>query len=108
MKTKIRKGDRVMVISGKDKGKVGEVIRVFPKDSRLIVQGVNLRIKHQAQTQSRGRTIPAGIIEFEGPIAISNVMLLDPKDNKPTRVRLEREESKIIRVSKRTGTRIDK
>ncbi len=108
MNSKIRKGDRVMVISGNDKGKVGEVIRVLPKENRLVVQGVNLRIKHQAQTQSRGKTIPAGKIEFEGPIDISNVMLVDPKDSKPTRVRMERKDGKAIRVSKRTGTRIDK
>jgi large subunit ribosomal protein L24 len=108
MKTKIRKGDRVVVVSGKDKGTVGEVIRVITEESRVVVQGVNLRIKHQAQTQSRGKTIPAGKIEFEAPIDISNVMLVDPKDGKPTRVRIEREDGKPIRVSKRTGTPIDK
>jgi large subunit ribosomal protein L24 len=108
MKTKIRKGDRVMVISGNDKGMTGEVIRVIPEENRVVVQGVNLRKKHQAQTQSRGKTIPAGIIEFEAPINISNVMLVDPKDGKPTRIRLERKDGKPIRVSARTGTAIDK
>jgi large subunit ribosomal protein L24 len=108
MKIKIRKGDRVMVISGNDKGMTGEVIRVIPEENRLVVQGVNLRKKHQAQTQSRGKTIPAGIIEFEAPINISNVMLVDPKDGKPTRIRLERKDGKPIRVSARTGTAIDK
>ena len=108
MKRKIRKGDRVVVITGKDKGIVGEVIRVFPKEDRVVVQGVNLRIKHQTQTQSRGKTIPSGKIEFEAPINISNVALIDPKDGKPTRVRIERKDGKPIRVSKRTGAPIDK
>jgi len=108
MKRKIRKGDSVVVISGKDKGTVGEVIRVLPEEGRVVVQGVNLRIKHQAQTQSRGKTIPAGKIEFEAPIDISNVMLVDPKDGKATRVRIERKDGKPIRVSKRTGTPLDK
>jgi len=108
MKTKIRKGDSVVVVSGKDKGTVGEVIRVITDEGRVVVQGVNLCIKHQAQTQSRGKTIPAGKIEFEAPIAISNVMLVDPKDGKPTRVRIEREEGKPIRVSARTGEPFDK
>jgi large subunit ribosomal protein L24 len=108
MKRKIRKGDRVIVVSGKDKGTVGEVIRVNPDERRVVVQGVNLRIKHQAQTQSRGKTIPSGKIEFEAPIDISNVMLLDPKDGKPTRVRIERKDGKSIRVSARTGAPIDK
>lgn len=108
MKRKIRKGDSVVVISGKDKGTVGEVIRVLPTEDRVVVQGVNIRIKHQAQTQSGGRTVPAGKIEFEAPIDISNVMLVDPKDGKPTRVRIERKDGKPIRVSKRTGTPLDK
>jgi large subunit ribosomal protein L24 len=108
MKKKIRKGDRVMVISGNDKGTIGEVIRVLPDENRVVVQGVNLRKKHQAQTQSRGRTIPAGIIEFEAPIDLSNVMIVDPKDGKPTRVRIERKDDEPIRVSTRTNTPIDK
>lgn len=107
MKNKIRKGDRVVVISGKDKGTVGEVIRVIPSENRVVVQGVNLRIKHQGQTQSRGKTIPAGKIEFEAPVDVSNVMLVDPKDGKPTRVRIERKDGEPVRVSKRTDTPID-
>jgi len=106
MKRKIRKGDSVVVISGKDKGTVGEVIRVLPKEGRLVVQGVNLRIKHQAQTQSGGKTIPSGKIEFEAPIDISNVMLVG-KDGKPTRVRIERKDGKPVRVSARTGKPLD-
>ena len=107
MKQKIRKGDRVVVISGNDKGTVGEVIRVIPDENRVVVQGVNLRIKHQSQTQSRGKTIPAGKIEFEAPIDASNVMLVDPKDGKPTRVRIERENGEPVRVTKRSGTKLD-
>jgi large subunit ribosomal protein L24 len=107
MKQKIRKGDRVVVISGDDKGTVGEVIRVIPDENRVVVQGVNLQIKHQSQTQSRGKTIPAGKIEFEAPIDVSNVMLVDPKDGKPTRVRIERDNGEPVRVTKRSGTRLD-
>jgi large subunit ribosomal protein L24 len=107
MKQKIRKGDRVVVISGDDKGTVGEVIRVIPNENRVVVQGVNLQIKHQSQTQSRGKTIPAGKIEFEAPIDVSNVMLVDPKDGKPTRVRIERDNGEPVRVTKRSGTKLD-
>jgi large subunit ribosomal protein L24 len=107
MKTKIRKGDRVVVISGDDKGTVGEVIRVIPDESRVVVQGVNIHIKHQAQTQSRGKTIPAGKIEFEAPIDISNVMLIDPKSDEPTRVRIEREDGKPVRVAAKSGEKLD-
>lgn len=108
MKRKIKKGDRVMVVSGDEKGIVGEVIRVLTDEGRVVVQGVNLRIKHQAQTQSRGKTIPAGKIEFEAPVDISNVMLVDPKDNQPTRIRIERKDGKPIRVTTRTNTPLDK
>lgn len=108
MKTKIKKGDRVVVISGTDKGTVGEVIRVLPTEDRVVVQGVNIRTKHQAQTQSRGKTIPAGKIEFEAPISISNVMIVDPKNSKPTRVSIKRKDGKPMRVAKRSGTAIDK
>jgi len=108
MKTKIKKGDRVVVVSGDDKGTVGEVIRVIPDENRVVVQGVNLRIKHQAQTQSGGKTIPSGKIEFEAPIDLSNVMLVDPKDGKPTRVRIERKNGKPVRIAKRSGAAIDK
>ncbi len=109
MKMKIRKGDRVMVVRGgaEDKGKGGEVIRVEPATMRVVVQGVNLRKKHQKQTQSHGKTIPSGIIEFEGPIHVSNVVLINPKDNKPTKVKLQVKDGKRVRISKRTGEKID-
>jgi large subunit ribosomal protein L24 len=84
MKMKIRKGDRVRVMRGdaEDKGKVGEVIRVLPKENRVVVQGVNLVKKHQRQTQSGGKTIPSGIREFEAPIHISNVQLVTEASEK--------------------------
>jgi len=90
MKMKIRKGDRVRVMRGdeEDKNKVGEVIRVLPKENRVVVQGVNMVKKHQKQTQSSGKTIPAGIREFEAPIDLSNVALVDrasEKEAKETR-----------------------
>jgi len=108
MKTKIKKGDRVIVVSGKDKGKTGDVIRVIPNEKRVVVQGVNIHIKHQAQTQSRGKTIPAGKMEFDAPISISNVMLVDPKTNQPTRINIERKDGKPVRIAKRSGTPIEK
>jgi len=79
MKMKIHKGDRVRVMRGaeEDKDKVGEVIRVLPKENRVVVQGVNIVKKHQKQTQSAGKTIPAGIREFEAPIHASNVAVVD-------------------------------
>lgn len=112
MKTKIRKGDHVQVISGKDKGERGEVtrgevIKVLPKDSLVVVQGVNIRKKHQRQMENKGRTIRPGITEYEGPVHISNVMLVCPKCGKPTRVSLRRENGSSIRVCKECGVDID-
>ena len=84
MKMKIHKGDRVRVMRGaeEDKDKVGEVIRVLPKENRVVVQGVNIVKKHQKQTQSAGKTIPAGIREFEAPIHASNVAVVDRAEEK--------------------------
>lgn len=103
MKVKIRKGDTVEVISGKleDKGKRGEVIKVLPTEGRLVVQGVNLRKKHQRQVQTQGRTMNPGIIEFEAPVSISNVMLVCPQCGEPTRVGLLRKEEGVMRVCKK-------
>jgi large subunit ribosomal protein L24 len=89
MRVKIRKGDTVEVISGRleDKGKRGEVINVLLEDRRVVVQGVNIRTKHQKQVQTQaGRNINPGRIQFEGPIDISNVMLVCPKCGEPTRI----------------------
>ena len=110
MKVKIKKGDTIEVISGRyeDKGKRGEVIKVLPKDHRVVVQGVSIRKKHQSQVQTQGRSFTPGIIEFESPIDISNVMLVCPKCDKTTRVGIEREEDSVPqRVCKKCGAKFD-
>ena len=110
MKVKIRKGDTVEIISGRleDKGKRGEVIKVLPDERRVVVQGVNMRKKHQSQVQTQGRTMSPGIIEFEGSIDISNVMLVCPKCNETTRVAVQREEDgEAVRVCKHCQALID-
>jgi large subunit ribosomal protein L24 len=108
MKLKIRKGDTVEVISGRsdDKGKRGEVIKVLAEEGRVVVQGVNLRTKHQGQVQSQGRTVNPGIVKLEMPIDISNVMLVCQKCGEATRVRLSREEGKVLRVCKKCDAQI--
>lgn len=80
---KIRKNDNVMVISGNDKGKTGKVLKVFPKNNRVIIEGINLRKRHTKPSQKNPQ---GGILEKESPIHVSNVMLLDPKTNEPTRL----------------------
>lgn len=109
MKTKIRKGDIVEVISGRleDKGKRGEVIRVVPEEQRVVVQGVNLRKKHEKQMQTQGRTINPGIVEFEAPIDISNVMLVCPRCNEPTRVGFQRDNGERQRLCKKCQALFD-
>jgi large subunit ribosomal protein L24 len=106
---KIRKGDIVEVISGhwEDKGKRGEVIKVLPKETRIVVQGVNLRKKHQSQVQTQGRTLTPGIIEFEGSVHVSNVMLVCPKCDEPTRVGVQREDGEAIRICKQCEALIE-
>lgn len=108
-KLKIKKGDTVEVITGKeiDKGRRGEVIRVIPKDHRIVIQGINMRKKHQSQVQTQGRSISPGIIEFEGSIDISNVMLVCPKCDEPTRVAIQREDDISRRVCKHCESLID-
>ena len=103
MKNKIRKGDTVEIISGRfeDKGRRGEVINVLPKVDRVVVQGVNLRTKHQAQVQTQGRTINPGLIKFEGTMHISNVMLVCPKCDQPTRIAVQRDENGVHRICKK-------
>ncbi len=97
---KIKKGDRVIVLSGRDKGKQGEVIRVMPRENRAIVRGVNIVRRHQKQTASQ----QGGIVSKEGPIQISNIALEDPKDGKPTRVGFKfLEDGKKVRFAKRSG-----
>ncbi|MFN2216729.1 MAG: 50S ribosomal protein L24 [Anaerolineales bacterium] len=109
MRTKIKKGDTVEVINGdlEDKGKRGEVIKVFVDEGRVTVQGVNIRTKHQRQVQKQGRTINPGRIKFEGPVHISNVMLVCPKCNEATRVSIQRDESGSHRVCKNCKALLD-
>jgi len=109
MRVKIRKGDTVEVISGKieEKGKHGEVIKVLPDEHRIVVQGLNIHTKHQKQVQTQGRTINPGRMKFEAPFDISNVMLICPKCNEPTRVRVERDDDGAHRVCKKCGMHID-
>ncbi len=109
MKLKIRKGDTVEVISGKtdDKGKRGEVIRVDPDEGRVVVQGINVRTKHQRQVQAQNRTVNPGKVRFEAPIDISNVMLVCPKCNKPTRVAISREGDRAQRICKECNSVVD-
>ena len=107
MPARIKTDDQVMVISGKDRGKTGRVLRVEPKKNRLFVEGLNIVKRHQRAVQTAGGQTPGGVIEREGPIHVSNVMLLDPKDNKPTRVGIVIEDGKRLRVSRRSGARLD-
>ena len=107
---KIRHDDNVIVISGKDKGKTGKVLRTDPERERVYVEGMNIIKRHQrprsVKDTQRGGEV-GGIIEKEGPIHVSNVMLLDPKDGKPTRVGIEVREGRRFRIARRSGTSID-
>ena len=110
MALKIRKGDTVQVMSGKDSGKQGRVLRVEPRKSRLFVEGLNIVKRHERprSTGDMATANPGGIVEKEGPIHVSNVMLLDPKGNKGTRVGVRRDEGgKRVRYAKRSGEAID-
>jgi large subunit ribosomal protein L24 len=95
---KIKKGDKVIVLAGKDKGRTGEVLRVLPKDSKALVRGINRVRRHQRQTQSQ----EGGIITKEAPIHLSNIAIVD-KDGKPTRVGFEFRDGKKVRVAKTSG-----
>lgn len=108
MALKIRSGDTVAVTSGKDRGKTGKVLRVDPKKERVYVEGLNIVKRHQRPVQSTDPAKAAGgVVEKEGAIHISNVMLIDPQDNKPTRVGVSRENGLRVRVSKRTDAKLD-
>ena len=101
---KIRKGDEVVVISGREKGKTGSVLRVMPKESRVLVQGVNMVKRHMRPSASS----PGGIDEREASLHISNVALVDPESNKPTRVGFKvLEDNRKVRVARRSGEMID-
>jgi large subunit ribosomal protein L24 len=110
MAIKIKKGDTVKVITGKDKGKTGAVKAVEPKKNRLFVEGLNMTTRHQRPRSIRDAQRSGdvgGVTHQEGPIHISNVMLLDPKTNEATRVSIKREGGLRKRVSKRSGEEID-
>ena len=107
MAARIRKGDKVVVLSGRDKGRSGEVIEVHPRAERALVRGVNMVKRHQKQTAQQ----EGGIISKEMSIHLSNIALADPKDGKPTRVGFKTigkgEDRKLVRVAKRSGVEID-
>jgi large subunit ribosomal protein L24 len=107
MAAKIKKGDNVIIITGRDKGRTGEVIEMRRDDGRVLVRGINLVKRHQRQSASQ----EGGIISKEAPIHLSNVALADPKDGKPTRVGFKfvgkGEDRKKVRVAKRSGVEID-
>jgi large subunit ribosomal protein L24 len=107
MAAKIRREDEVIVISGKDKGKTGRVMRVDPGKDRVYIEGLNIIKRHTRPSQAPGGNQAGGVIEREGPIHISNVMLIDPKDKKRTRVGISRENGERSRVSRRTGQKLD-
>jgi large subunit ribosomal protein L24 len=107
MAAKIRKGDKVVVLTGRDKGRTGEVVEVRPADDRAIVRGVNIVKRHQRQTAQQ----EGGIISKESTIHLSNLAVADPKDGKPTRIGFkfvgEGDDRKKVRVAKRSGAEID-
>ena len=107
---KVRKDDMVKVISGKDRGKTGRVLRTESGRGRVYVEGVAIQKRHQRPTSlrdtQRAQEI-GGVIEVEGPIHVSNVMLLDPKSGDPTRVGIKRKGGRRVRVSKKSGTEVD-
>ena len=104
MAAKIKKGDRVVVLTGRDSGRTGEVIQVMPKETRALVRGVNVVKKHQKQTMNQ----EGGIISKEAPIHLSNLAVADPKDGKPTRVGFKTlDDGRKVRFAKRSGDLID-
>ncbi|HBU62691.1 MAG: 50S ribosomal protein L24 [Oceanicaulis sp.] len=103
MAAKIKKGDKVIVLTGRDKGKTGEVTQVLPKEDRVVVSGVNVVKRHQRPSQ----TTPGGIVEKNASIHVSNVALVDPKSGEATRVGFKVEDGKKVRVAKKSGEVID-
>ena len=101
---KIRKGDTVVVLSGKDKGKTGEVVRSMPKDMKIVVSGVNVHARHRKASQTNPQ---GGIERKEAPMHVSKVAIADPKTGKPTRVRFEERDGKKVRVAAKSGELIN-
>ena len=102
MAMKIKKGDKVVVLTGRDKGKTGEVIKALPRESKVIVQGVNVAKRHTRPSQ----TSAGGIVEKEKPIHVSNVAAIDPKDNKATRIGFKKVGDEKVRIARRSGEQI--
>ena len=100
---KIKKGDKVVVLSGKDKGKHGEVTKAFPKDGKVIVSGVNIATRHRKASQENPQ---GGLDKFEAPMHVSKVAIEDPKSGKPTRVRFDVVDGKKVRIAVRSGEQI--
>ena len=101
---RMRKGDQVAVLAGRDKGKRGEILRVIPKEDRVVVQGVNMVKRHHKPSQMS----PGGVDEFEAPIHVSNVAHIDPDSDKPTRIGFKVEDGQKVRYAKRSGDVIDR
>ena len=101
---KIKKGDEVVVLSGKDKGRTGTVSKVLPKDGKVVVEGINIATRHRKPSQANPQ---GGIDRTPAPMHISKVALADPKDGKPTRVRFEEKDGKKVRVAVKSGETID-
>jgi len=97
---KIKKGDRVVVLSGKDKGRTGEVVKAMPKENKVIVSGVNVHARHRKPSQTNPQ---GGIERKEAPLHVSNVAIADPKTGAPTRVRFEERDGKKVRVAAKSG-----
>jgi len=102
-KLKIKKGDKVIVVTGRDKGKSGEVQQVNPAESKVTVQGVNLQVRHVKPSQAG----PGGLVKIEAPLHISNVALVDPKTGKPTRVGYKTVGDHKVRFAKRSGEQVE-
>lgn len=103
-KLKIKKGDQVIILSGEDKGKTGEVVKAMPKEGKVVVQGINLVKRHQKPSQ----TTPGGIVTKEAPIDASNVAVADPKTGKATKIGYKEVDGKKVRVARKSGEVIDK
>ncbi|WP_077304127.1 50S ribosomal protein L24 [Terribacillus halophilus] len=101
----VKKGDKVKVITGKDRGKEGTILEAYPKKNRVLVEGVNIVKKHAKPSQDNPQ---GGILDIEAAIHVSNVMLIDPKTGEPTRVGYEVKDGKKVRIAKKSGQAVDK
>lgn len=101
----VKKGDKIKVLSGKDKGKQGTVLEAYPKQDRILVEGINMVKKHAKPSQENPQ---GGILNQEAPIHVSNVLPIDPKTGEPTRVGYEVRDGKKVRIAKKSGTALDK